>query len=869
MNVRIHYLVCGIAITLCAGILGADDKPVTSISGLKLRNALWQALPDSVCGVYVGPDQRIWYELDSTGTENPELVRRIIRDEFTKPAPQLFGARPVLFEPGGRVWFVTKVERTLIGFDGKDMVERQVEFPRLFKGDCPNHGRRIGREHNQFLESTSFFVESFGVLTFSGGNWAYQQLAATNTTGFTDTPPVLYPEPDGKGLIAFAREVNNARIWSWRTNAWTEIHLPASISRTNLTAALPFRNGLLLCFKKDIQYLPYAMDVPGEFERLLKQLGADKYRTREDATEALIKMGLPVLAPSEAALKNSDDPEVRDRLQRVIRQLKPDKTGLSTLGRYRIKDPRLGLYETGGTIYLCASGIESNGVELGSGILVAAPGKEIAALTGPVFAGSWLSSSSEYSRPLVSEPGTLIWTPVISPKNTARFIEMTKGLVIQTMPDPAVGWLHAVTKDGTVFAARRDPSQPGSGPIMVCTPGAPEDRNLLKAICVEINRDDSYGIDSEGRIWVDVPAKGVQQFDGTKWTPVVALEDRTSPSMYVPGDNGAMIVRFNDSQWLLKNGKAVQCPTLQELILRHRDVIGPAFSNGCNLGWLSIATDKGGNIWLRDERRLHVLIGDTWVEASGPLTKAGSRIGEVEYLGLCGDGSRVYLTDFMMAHSQGRSFFGEVSKGALAFTNAPHTCARNEMFMEVRDSAGLWVPGDVRGSGGTSDSVEGQLAIRINEKGVDTVLTNAGWAMMCDMSENVWLGSMRGKPYGNFNIFRGGSIVSSINIPGGEDNMSLIQDRTGSVYARTKLGIQHIVAPNPDKPSEYVLDKLYSVEGIKGIEDPGMGYSALGFFLITSHTDVPGNRKYYLNLIPIPAPQADTTERPVQPIQKD
>ena len=63
---------------------------------IQLRGVLWQSLPMDVVSVSVGPDRRIWYELQRPGEiiiQTHEHQEEVIR-EFKKPAPQLHDARP-------------------------------------------------------------------------------------------------------------------------------------------------------------------------------------------------------------------------------------------------------------------------------------------------------------------------------------------------------------------------------------------------------------------------------------------------------------------------------------------------------------------------------------------------------------------------------------------------------------------------------------------------------------------------------------------------------------------------------------------------------------------------------------------------------
>jgi hypothetical protein len=76
------------------------------IGPVELQDVLWQFLPDEIEAVFVGPDDRTWYQLHHPSVEKRALadIRRNIEDQFSQASPQFFGSKPVLFETNGRVW---------------------------------------------------------------------------------------------------------------------------------------------------------------------------------------------------------------------------------------------------------------------------------------------------------------------------------------------------------------------------------------------------------------------------------------------------------------------------------------------------------------------------------------------------------------------------------------------------------------------------------------------------------------------------------------------------------------------------------------------------------------------------------------------
>ena len=98
---------------LCAALAPAAagrDRP-EQLGDLRLRDVMWQALPEPVRQVFVGPDGRTWYQLRRPRGMTALQERQIIARQFRRPDPLIVGARIVLFEPGGRVWFRDSSEK--------------------------------------------------------------------------------------------------------------------------------------------------------------------------------------------------------------------------------------------------------------------------------------------------------------------------------------------------------------------------------------------------------------------------------------------------------------------------------------------------------------------------------------------------------------------------------------------------------------------------------------------------------------------------------------------------------------------------------------------------------------------------------------
>jgi hypothetical protein len=60
----------------------------------------------------------------------------------------------------------------------------------------------------------------------------------------------------------------------------------------------------------------------GEIQRLVKQLGSDKFKEREAATAALLKAGKPALSALQKASRGSGDEEIRSRAAKLVLDIK-------------------------------------------------------------------------------------------------------------------------------------------------------------------------------------------------------------------------------------------------------------------------------------------------------------------------------------------------------------------------------------------------------------------------------------------------------------------------------------------------------------------------------------------------------------------
>lgn len=818
------------------------------------RNVMWQELPRQVREVFVDPHDRVWYQLhEPTQAVDLATVRAIIKREFTRPAPQIVGARPVLFEPGGRVWFAALSESVLLGYDGKAFVEKHADTKHSFPGNCPNHGRVTGGDYNLFAANTAFFLESHGVIAFSGEEWAYQQMTETPPRG--SRAPVLYPslylEQDGKGVTAFAPGTQESSVWRWRGGKWTKIPLPAPLSMA-LTAIAPWQEGVLLFTASGINYHRYNGFVPGDFGRLQRKVGDSSFKVREEGTREMIACGAAILPYANNALRQSNDPEIQMRLKQVVEAVTPVAGKAFMLGPYQLRQASFAHYDDNATIYVTAADILEAGASLGSGVVIGRRDGSVIAVAGPGVPHQWGSRSYDGDHPLVSESGKRIWVSRTTGTSAPGLFDVDAKGVTVSMPYSDVRWLQAVKSDGTVFASQMNPARARVNPVIVFDPSARDDRRLLHNTRIEIADSEKLCVTSDGRIWTETIDQGLVRYDGRKWETIGARSLRGIRS-FLPGTDGSLLIEMNQTSSLIVGEKIVQRDSMKGLISGCAKEIAGYFKGGCDTLWLSVVPDANGNIWLRDGRVLSVLVNSNWLDTADALKGSGCRGGEVEFLGLCGKGGKLYMSDFSLVHDHGCSLFGEVRNGRVLFSKAPHTCNHFLMHLNMHDdSSALWVQGNIQGAWSTCDWVGDQFSLRIVETGTVQELKNAGWAKLKDKNGNMWLGQIRGNDECVFNIWREGKIVHTVTIPGTFEECALVADKPGSVFAWTKLGLRQMIAKDSSKPGEYSLGNLYHVAGIQGSERV-INLSSLGFLAVTTFDDSDGRRKAYLYIIKLPA----------------
>ncbi|MFI5381884.1 MAG: hypothetical protein ACHRHE_21505 [Tepidisphaerales bacterium] len=800
-----------VACVLAVICIGAEQTPPQDVKRVEctIRNVLWQPLPDEVRAVYVGPDKRLWLEVGYRyGDGDVAAARKLLEREFRQPMPQLWGLRPVLFEPDGQVWFAVHFAQTLLGYDGREVIERHTDEQLGFVGNCPGHGASGRPTYNLQFGNMRFFPDRRGIHTFDGKSWGYQPL-------FVEKPEysdfiTLVPAVDGKGAFALAARQKSSAVWEWRNGKWAQVWA----GTVAVAQIAPYGTGILM-------------------------------RTWDG---------------------------------QLLRHPQPPEGENHRFGPYVITSLRYIYTDSTGSTALAADKISQNGQPFGAGLALVDPKQQFKVLAGEEFARDWNPRTAEDSGPLPVGPNK-VWVQ-------SRLLDFAAGKTVDALPDTRFKWLHAVQQNGRVFASTREPSQPAR-PIMVYTPGAPGDGKALEPIVLEAARhgqpETMFAIGSDGAVWTSNLHDELVRFDGKKWTGMTRLPvGRTGwvrlVMGYVIGRAGEVLVHVYDDPRSGINGTVfvagdtiLRDKPLLEMIVENRKLFADAFavpdhSNRSSDG-LSIFTDKGGNIWVKQERKLRVLVGNTWIDAADALTRAGAPRPEVEYVCGLGDGSRVYLNHFRMVPKPGgqAAFFGEIRDGTVVLTPAPQIFDRLACLSVTDRDGAVWLPGFVGEARSTdaqslSLSFRGQKALRLTEKGVVQEIDDQGEPFLFDQSGNLWLGRVRRSPENRFNVFRDGKVAGTIAV-GASDGLpptgwrlsrfAWFSDKPGSVWSCTATMLQHYVA-DPQNPASFTRKAEYSLAGIRG-QVSKIDFSPLGYVVVAAgFLGGPDDGKYGVYLYRLP-----------------
>jgi hypothetical protein len=848
-----------------------------------LSDVRYQALPNEVRGVRVGPDDRVWLDMHSpVRPYDSDWCRRQIEREFSQKSPQLTNIVPILFEPGGRIWFMCNWDWALLGYDGHTFIENAAPKEDIFRGK------------GVWAGGCALFAGDSGVFCYDGKAWTFKRIFPE---GYFKTHVLvtgrmvrMLPQADGRTVLVLTRGYG---LWRWRQGGpaaagaasepqWTEIKLPPG-AVGSIQSAVPWDDGVLIVPEKGPLFMWRDETAPvADVSSLVKRLGAADFKDREAATQEFIAMGARGLGPARQTLRSAADPEIRERLKKIIAQLEnPPVMGLGyfSIGQYRFENPVFPEQSELDVRFIWSPQIIEGDRPLGPGLAMVMPGGEVRTLLG-----GWdqLQTYTPVGTFAVM-PDKSVWCSFNNYRDQpAHRIDLKEGKFVDDPAGQAFGLPMAGRRDGMNFFRVRFNSA-----IVAYKESAKDDRRIVDAqkysgvagpgYYYKYNPEAEICYDSiapDGRLWTVSPEslKAVSIYDGKGWKELPQPENVTG---VMPGRDGAAVLSWPHKDiTLLAGGKSFKEENMETLIERHAKEFASAFASDdrsyYNMGSQRIVADKAGNVWMLDNgspRSLKVLAGGKWLDVLAAMKEAGTSYFPM-FISAVGDSSRIAT----FGSNRNQAFLLEVKDGKVAF-EALRLGAETDDFGPpgIRDFAksfrgpdgAVWFMGIQTIKFPPQSPVPTvDLPIRVTHKGVD-IPGAVGQPWLADKGGNLWLARKRA-PWDpkagadtlwELAISREGKIASTLSVPGlrGDGGSFLVSDRAGSAWAWTATGLYHLVAADPNQPARFAIKSSYFVRGVDG-QVASVRLSPLGFLAVRTVV-VPekfSEEQYTFYIVPLP-----------------
>lgn len=835
---------------------------------IKLANVRWQHAPRGVQGVCVGPDGRTWYQLSpELNGRSLEQIKSRLQKEWREHTPQVSGVELALLEPGGRAWFLTDFHRTLLGYDGQTWVEYQgTNKPANFGGGSPSQGRFLNNHIVRFVGGRAWFRGRGGIYSYDGQEWTTPEFA--DPADPNATVPMFAVSPGGK--FAAAVYGKDLTLWTWREGKWTK---GPNLKEEGIFSVDPFvvTDQGIMWFRYGGELRSIAM--PGAqggdpnkegdaIAALVKQLGDGDFARREEASRKLAELG-PVIKPRlAAALKVAEDVEIRLRLKKLVDKAAPlpgsQRPVVAKIGNYQVSEVKQIGQDDQGTLYIAAATIQAGEGKPVPGLLRIDAAGEAALLANPAGLESWWRRGNDLQREFFHSSSRGLWLSQLPGVSPHACLDLKTNKLVTELPEIRGGGVVAIDKEGRVFTS----SFQGSTSVMVYTPGAPESRASLPETRFPIAPTSIPFAALDGSVWAQRKIEGLSRFDGQEWTTVdPGGGDQLTP--VTSAEEGVVLYEGQrklyggqGNHYLFQRGKLLGKGNIRDLVKEHRAILAKAFTSPRSsqysqqqAAWFPsprcvvVAADKEGNIWLLEENKVVVLVGDVWLDAAEPLKAAGSPPGGASFMSAFGDRSRIYFS--ILGSTPGKSRIGEVREGKLLFEDAPDMTHDDSLPCGLREPGGeLWLAANTPTSGRKSGIID-QMSLRLGQNGQAQEIQNSGLPMLVDESGKVWLGRISQQPHNKFVLWHGGKIVQRLEIPGTDGVRSLFSDKPGSVYAFSTIGLIHLIA---DGEGQYRADKTYVLPPFS--HSPKPMYSPLGYIVAKTFTDSPPEVKLLLLRLP-------------------
>ncbi|MHC4402073.1 MAG: NHL repeat-containing protein [Planctomycetota bacterium] len=746
---------------------------------VELTQTRWQPLPYGVVQVLVGPDGRTWHEIKTWPKPDLDAIKKQIAEEFRKTSPQINHARPLLFEPDGRVWFAVIAPTMILGYDGAGWISRTPEEgTALPRGRCLTRGRVSDGQANRAAGGAAWFLGADAIHRFDGQDWQVHKMPPEN-----DARGGLRLAVSPQGELAVAYHVGESKLWCFRGREWREQTLPSNdADQRVLYLAVPDAASVW-CVLADGKLHRFAADAEGK---------------------------LPPRHEGE------------------------DATGKETaqVGSLRVGKIRVMHHDPSGRIYIAAESIDDGENPPQGGLIIRRPDGEVRFVRPPELAELWYQPRGYLPLPILGKGHETAWLPN---RSGAKLLDLARGEFIDELPNSTFDCLHAVADDGTLFVSQGGIGRVGK-PVMAYKPEAPPLPSLRPWRIAPASR--LMAAADDGSVWTT--QRPLETFiddlgdESTRYgepqivrivndePPQVVSTELAKWRSLLPGRSGVVVAESRRRSAIFRGSKQVASGGPLEVLEENRELLVEAFGPGYlpphrHVGRTRFMLAGGidGRLWCLREGALRLLVGRRWYDAHAGLKAAGSRSGLLEFLAPVGDGQTVFVSDLNLRHDGGRSFLGRLEEGRLRFTDAPHPLSHGfRPLPVVRDAdSGLWVPVTKGSAGGTSDFISGRNPFRVANDGRLEEIDATGWAYLCDAAGNVWIGRPEGPSPGTFTLWRDGRFIQELQIPAYRNGL-LFSDRPGSVYAYTAVGLQQMVA-EPPHFREYRVGPAYRIEGLR------------------------------------------------------
>jgi len=849
MNRSVALSVLAVALLLLRlPVVPAADAPAE-------RRTSFARSVDKVC---VAHDGRLWSQLAWRFDPEPTLTecKQLLERQFHEPAPRATNLHFALFDDRGRAWFYADGQRLLLGYDGKRWIERRAGPGVRFIGECSTAGQFLHGGSNRSIAGVQWFLDGNGIHRFDGEQWSYETFEppkpAARGERASPANPWLAVSPDGRHVVASIWQSGRLRVY--HEGRWTERPIPHADPQG--VGSLVVTNGghvWRLTPSSQLRVFSLSDDIPAierRFPKLLAELAAAEYDRREAATLELIQLANYSKDRVEGAWKEATDPEVRRRLERVIRTVAQaaESRGIQLFAGRELTSPRYLAQDARDRLFVAADKV-FGGDDARPGVIVADSEGQSRVLRNAAVTTSIRPHFAMQPQAIAAPAGDRLWISCLGTSRGACLFDLADDRVVDELGDARFGFLQAVDRDGKVYVT-------ASSSVMVVNPHAPDTRTPLRVIASPWEID-FLRVADDGAVWAHRTDGDLVRFDGRDWRMMQSVD--THAIRFAAGADGVVLVGSESETFLYRHDRLVdRGDSAKELVRKHRDMLADTFARAriraeTDYGQMSLAVDRDRNIWFRSGETVEILQGERWVAIGGALVRDGAKQDECLMMAAAGDGGRILVSGSFIDRDQ--TFLGGFREGRLGFRRIPQAVLGYDTTNGLRERDGaLWIAAETArgyGDGSGGRVINGYLALRYEGAGDPTEIKNGGWPILVDQSQNVWLHRGYARGDHRLTVWRDGRIAQELELPETDTIGAAFSDRPGSVYAWTATGLQHLVADDPEQPT-WRPGRVYSIDGVP-FTISRIDYSKLGYVVVDGARELPG-RSRRVHLVELPKP---------------